>query len=49
MYWDYSENLNEIKPHRVLAINRGEREGVLEVKIDVSIEDAISLCKISIH
>lgn len=43
MYWDYSENLNEIKPHRVLAINRGEREGVLEVKIDVSIEDAISL------
>ena len=43
MYWDYSENLNETQPHRVLAINRGEREGVLEVKIDVSIEDAISL------
>lgn len=43
MYWDYNENLNEIKPHRVLAINRGEREGVLEVKIDVSLEEAISL------
>ena len=43
MYWDYSENLNEIKPHRVLAINRGEREGVLEVKIDVSIEEAAEI------
>ena len=43
MYWDYSENLNEIKPHRVLAINRGEREGVLGVKIDVSIEEAAEI------
>ena len=43
MYWDYSENLNEIKPHRVLAINRGEREGGLEVKIDVSIEEAAEI------
>ncbi len=43
MYWDYSENLNEIKPHRVLAINRGEREGVLEVKIDVNLDEAIAL------
>ncbi|WP_024467142.1 helix-hairpin-helix domain-containing protein, partial [Treponema pedis] len=43
MYWEYSENLNEIKPHRILAINRGEREGALEVKIDVDIDEAISL------
>ncbi|MDR3276922.1 MAG: RNA-binding transcriptional accessory protein [Treponema sp.] len=35
MYWDYTEPLSQIKPHRVLAINRGEREGVLEVTIDV--------------
>jgi len=41
MYWDYQEPLNQIKPHRVLAINRGEREGVLEVKIDVDAEGAI--------
>ncbi len=43
MYWDYSENLNEIKPHRVLAINRGEREGVLEVKIEADIDEAVAL------
>lgn len=43
MYWDYSENVKEIKPHRVLAINRGEREGVLEVKIDVDLDKAISI------
>ncbi|NLM01008.1 MAG: S1 RNA-binding domain-containing protein [Treponema sp.] len=45
MYWDYSEPLNEIKPHRVLAINRGERENALEVTIDVDIDGAIDLLK----
>ena len=42
MYWDYSEALNQIKPHRVLAINRGEREQVLEVKIDVDVDEAVA-------
>ena len=42
MYWDYSEPLNQIKPHRVLAINRGEREGVLEVTLDVDVDSGIS-------
>jgi len=42
MYWDYSEALNQIKPHRVLAINRGEREGVLEVKINVDVDEAVA-------
>ncbi|MDR3247188.1 MAG: RNA-binding transcriptional accessory protein, partial [Treponema sp.] len=35
MYWDYQESLSRIKAHRILAINRGEREAVLEVTIDV--------------
>ncbi|MDR0584530.1 MAG: RNA-binding transcriptional accessory protein [Treponema sp.] len=35
MYWDYQEALSRIKPHRVLAVNRGEREGVLDVTVDV--------------
>jgi uncharacterized protein len=35
MYWDYTEPLSQIKPHRILAANRGEREGVLEITIDV--------------
>ena len=33
MYADYSENIAEIKSHRVLAVNRGEKEGFLKVKI----------------
>lgn len=43
MYWDYQEPLNQIKPHRVLAINRGEREGALDVKIDVNVDEAIEV------
>ena len=33
-YYDYSEQVKKIKPHRVLALNRGEKEGVLSVSID---------------
>ena len=33
MYYNYSEPLKQIKPHRVLALNRGEKEGVLSVSI----------------
>ena len=43
MYWDYKEPLNQVKPHRILAINRGEREGALEVTIDVDVDSAITL------
>ena len=35
MYYDYEERVKYIKPHRVLAINRGEKEGVLSVSINV--------------
>ena len=45
MYWDYTEPLNQVKPHRILAINRAEREGALEVTIDVDVEGAIDLLK----
>jgi len=34
MYENYKEPVSKIKPHRVLAINRGEREDELQVKID---------------
>lgn len=43
MYWDYNEPLNQVKPHRILAINRGEREGALEVTIDVDVDSAVAL------
>ena len=45
MYWDYSEPLNQIKSHRILAINRAERENALEVSIDVDVDGAIDLLK----
>lgn len=35
MYYDYSEKVNNIKPHRILAINRGEKENILNVTIEV--------------
>ena len=41
MYWDYTEPLNQVKPHRILAINRAEREGALEVTIDVDVDAAV--------
>jgi uncharacterized protein len=41
MYWDYSEPLGQLKPHRILAVNRGEREGELEVKLEVDEDQAI--------
>ena len=36
MYYEYTENIKYIKPHRVLAINRGENEKILSVSIDVN-------------
>ncbi len=35
MYYDYNEAVSKIKPHRILAINRAEKEGVISVKIDI--------------
>ena len=37
-YFDYSESLERIAPHRLLAILRAEDEGFLSVKIDVDAE-----------
>ena len=35
MYYDYNEPVKYIKPHRILAINRGEKENVLNVNIEI--------------
>ena len=42
MYYDYNETVKMIKPHRILAINRGEAEEILSVNIDVNIDDIVS-------
>ena len=35
MYYDYKEKIKYAKEHRILAINRGEKEGILSVSVDV--------------
>ena len=34
MYYDYNESVKRVKPHRILAMNRGEKEGILSVNLD---------------
>ena len=41
MYYEYSEAVNKIPPHRILAINRGEKEKILTVKITANEEKII--------
>ena len=40
MYYEYNEPVKYIKPHRILALNRGEKEKILNVSIDMD-EEAI--------
>ena len=42
MYYDFNEAVKYIKPHRILAINRGEKEKVLSVNIDVNNDEIIA-------
>ena len=49
MYWDYTESLSRIKPHRILAVNRGEKEEVLEITIDVDENTAAEILQKSYH
>lgn len=42
MYYEYKEAVKYIKPHRVLALNRGEKENILSVKIDFDEDKVIS-------
>lgn len=43
MYYDYSENVRKIAEHRVLALNRGEKEKILTVKVEAPDENIIFL------
>ena len=48
MYYDYQEKVKEIKPHRILAINRAENEKVISVTIDIDKEEIINHLKTKI-
>lgn len=39
MYYDYCEDISDIVQHRILAINRGEKEKILNVKIEAPLEN----------
>ena len=41
-YYEFSETVKYIKPHRILAINRGEKEGILSVKLDYDTERIVN-------
>jgi uncharacterized protein len=45
MYYDFKEPVAKIVSHRILAINRGEREKYLQVKIEVPVEDILDIIK----
>ena len=42
MYYEYKEPIKELKPHRILAINRAENEKIITVNIDVDVDKIIS-------
>ncbi len=42
MYYEFEEAVKKIAGHRILAINRGEKEKFLSVKIDVPEDDIVS-------
>ncbi|HSJ38991.1 MAG TPA: Tex family protein [Planococcus sp. (in: firmicutes)] len=45
MYYEYEEAIQKIVPHRILAINRGEKENVLKVSINPPADRIITLMK----
>ena len=45
MYYDYREAVKSIPPHRILAVNRGEKEKILSVKITIDENKLIDYLK----
>ncbi len=45
MYFEFSEPVNRIADHRILALNRGEKEGALSVGIDIDAEEILSFLR----
>ncbi|MCE5236692.1 MAG: RNA-binding transcriptional accessory protein [Eubacteriales bacterium] len=45
LYYSYEEPLKRIQPHRVLAVNRGEKEGFLKVALDMPRGDALYIMR----
>ncbi|MEM5774609.1 MAG: Tex-like N-terminal domain-containing protein, partial [Anaerolineaceae bacterium] len=48
-YYDFSLRVEQIKPHQVLAVNRGEKEKVLHVQVDIAERDWLEEIKRHFH
>jgi len=44
-YYDYREGVGRVQNHRVLALNRGEKEGFLKVSAELADEDALAIIR----
>lgn len=43
-YYEYSEPITKMRPHRILALNRGEKEGFL--KVDLAADETVAVGKL---
>ena len=41
MYYEFDEPVNKLAGHRILALNRGENEKILNVKVEAPEEDIL--------
>jgi uncharacterized protein len=48
-YYDFSFRIEHVKPHQVLAINRGEKEKVLRVKVEIAERDWLGAIRDHFH
>lgn len=48
IYFEFSEAVPRLKPHQILAINRGEKEGILKVSIETDTEDIINYVQVKL-
>lgn len=40
LYYDFNEDVTKLVPHRILALNRAEREGIVRISVDLPYEQA---------
>src|SRR5262245_56218667 len=48
-YFEFTEGLRAIPPHRILAVNRGEKEHVLQVKLDWDVNRVKAAARSNLH
>ena len=49
LYYNFSHSISTLRPHQVLAINRGEKEGLLRVKLELTDHDYLLCTRVAIR